>query len=388
MILQRRAFLASASAALGACASTQTAAPDTAAGRAVRAVVDRVTARQRLAGVQYIVLHRGQTIAEGVSGAANLDTGTPVTHDTLFLIASITKLMTSAAVLRLADRSAFDLDAPVQHYVPDFPTHPDGVATPALLMNHMAGIRHYNRERQEPTREVLGTHYPTAAAAVAVFRDGAYITAPNTQRIYSSYGYALLAACLEAATGKTFTQILQDEIFTPAGMSRASVPDMRVPIPGLAHSYSFYTPVTGEESQTLLRARENDFSYNPGGGNVISDSRSVAAFGQAMLRPGLLSEARWREIVGDPWAIEGQIADGANYALDGYRHSWPIWHDRRNRRFIHNSGASEAYQGGLTFFPEEELVICGLSNTWGIGSRDGSFTATMHVDIADAVLAA
>lgn len=386
--MQRRIFLASSSAALAACASTQQPAAEAPLARSIRSLVEAESERQRLMGVQYTVLRRGETIAEGAFGSANLDSETPVTPDTLFLIASITKLMTSAAALRLADRGAFDLDAPVQRYVPDFPTHPEGVATPGLLMDHMGGIRHYSRARGEPTRDVLGTHYDTATAALAVFRDDAYIVAPNVQRFYSSYGYALLAACMEAATGKTFTQILQDEIFTPAGMTRAAVPDMRFPIPGLAHSYAFNNPITGEASERLLRARENDFSCNPGGGNVIADARSVAAFGQAMLRPGLLGAERWRQLVAEPWALEGAPEGGANHALDGYRLSWPIWHDHRNRRLIHNTGASEAYQSGLTFYPDEELVICAQSNTWGINSRSGSFTLTMHVNIADAVLSA
>lgn len=374
-------FLTAVSVGAGFADARQVTSPDGRQHAGIHSVVERVIDRQRLAGTQYAVARNGVFIAEGAFGQADLDAGVPVTPDTRFLIASVTKPMTAAVAMRLAARGAIDLDAPVQTYVPDFPAPAEGVVTPRLLINHRGGIRHY--ARGEPTAQVLATHYDTAKAALAAFSDAPYVSAPDAAERYSSYGYALLAAALEGATGQTFTELLVQEVFEPLDLGQTLVPDMRYPTPGRAHSYTFYSPLNGAVSDRPLRARDNDYSYNPGGGNVISTARDLVRFGNAFTGPGYLGREAWDLIVEGPLQ---PIPDGQFHVQDAVRYGWLVGHDRAGRRFFHATGASEAYQAGLTIFPDQGLVISALTNTWGLNSRDGGFTLLMHIDIARAVL--
>ena len=376
------ALMLGAAATPNGAGQTRSAASSTRPERAdVRAIVGQVVDQQRLAGVQYAVALYGAVITEGVFGQGDLDAGSPVTPETNFLIASVTKPMTAAVAMRLAARNAIDLDAPIQTYVPDFPAPPEGVVTPRLLINHRGGIRHYTRG--EPTAQILATHYETALASLAVFRDTAYAASPDASERYSSYGYALLAAALEGASGRTFTELLMQEVFAPLRLTQTTVPDMRFPTPGRAHSYTFYNPQTGAVSDRLLRARDNDYSYNPGGGNVTSTARDLVTFGSAFMAPGYLSAEQLALIADAP---RTPIPEGRSHAEDAVRYGWLVGHDRAGRRFLHATGASEAYQAGVTIFPDQGLVISALTNTWGLNSRDGGFTVRMHVDIARAVL--
>jgi CubicO group peptidase (beta-lactamase class C family) len=71
----------------------------------------------------------------------------PVTNETRFGVASITKAFTGLALLKLHEVGRIDLDVPIQRYVPAFPVKPGGVITPRLLAAHLAGIRHWGPER-------------------------------------------------------------------------------------------------------------------------------------------------------------------------------------------------------------------------------------------------
>lgn len=353
---------------------------------AIEARVQETIDRQSLVGTQYAVLHRGEWIAEGCLGLSNIDAGSPVRQETLFLIASLTKPMTVAVTMRLAEQGIIDLEAPVTAYLPDFPVHDSGTApTLQQLISHTGGIRHYDREAGEPTLDVLNTHYPTAQDALTVFIDAPYARAPGEAFVYTSYGYALLAAALEAATGETFTALLQRDVFDAAGMDHASVPDMRFPIPGMTATYSFYDWRTAEEVEEMRRARLNDYSYNPGGGNVIANARAIARFGAAHFNADYLGGTGWARLVTDDYEWR-DIREGNTYVRDIMRQGWLVSHDTEDRLMLLATGASEAYQAGLLVYPEEELVIALLSNTWGRGSRDGSFTLVLPEAIGRLVL--
>jgi CubicO group peptidase (beta-lactamase class C family) len=368
-LLSALAFLAAG------CAHRSEALPPASAqaNAAVETLVRAEAERQRLVGVQYAVLHHGQLVAHGAFGALDADSGAPVTEDSQFLIASITKPMTAAATLRLAERGVIDLDAPIQTYVPAFPAHPDGAATLRLLLGHRGGIRGYTQGELGPA--LFTRHFDSANDALAVFSANAYASAPGAQESYSSYGYNLIAAALENATHKRYAQVLQDEVFAPLGIQDASVPVG--PIGASFHAYADAPP---------RRAPVNDYSYNPGGGNVVANARAIARFGQAFLRPGFLSERCYALLTEGIENPDTPVDPERGWdTLAEARYGWLIGRDAMGRVFLHSTGASEAFQAGLTVFPELDIVVVALTNTWGVNARAGGFTVPLHLAIAAAL---
>src|SRR4051812_10680724 len=90
-----------------------------------------------------LAIQHGDTITTCASGIANLETGAPVTADTLFPIASITKVYTATLALQLADEDKLDLDAPLRTYLPDFRVADEratGELTARHLLTHSSGL--------------------------------------------------------------------------------------------------------------------------------------------------------------------------------------------------------------------------------------------------------
>ncbi len=341
--------------------------------RAVASLIEQVIAAQGLVGVQAAIWHGDEMIYEKVFGLADSAQGVAVTMETRFLLASITKSMTGLLLHRLAEDGLIDLDAPIQDYVPEFGEKAGPPVTPRLLLAHRSGVRHYWRG-EASAGSFFDTHYETATAAIAKFKDDELIAPPGTRMQYSSFGYTLLAAAVESVTDLTFPEALEAHIFAPLEMTRTEAPDWRFAVDQLAPSYAFFLEHVGETQNRPFQARRLDFSYNAGGGNTVSTAADLIRYGRAHFADGSIGS----------WHVDAIFASDGQ---DGERFGWTIGRDPGGRRYMHSTGASEAYQAGITIWPEEKLVVTALSNTWGIGSRDGGFTLPMHIAIARVLFA-
>jgi CubicO group peptidase (beta-lactamase class C family) len=94
------------------------------------------------------------------------------------------------------------------------------------VAGHLAGIRHYRPGELENQR-----HYPTVVDGLAIFEDDSLLFEPGTRFEYSSYGWNLLSAVIEGASGEPFLDFMNERVFTPARMTQtiADFPDSVVP---------------------------------------------------------------------------------------------------------------------------------------------------------------
>src|SRR5205823_16404 len=122
--------------------------------------------------------------------------GVAVDPRTRLPVASVTKAITGLALVRALERGEIELDLPIQRYLPDFPRKPEGGITVRLLAAHLAGIRHWANER---TPELYARHFDDVAQILPLFAGDPLVAPPGTRYSYSSYGYDLLGAALQAA---------------------------------------------------------------------------------------------------------------------------------------------------------------------------------------------
>jgi CubicO group peptidase (beta-lactamase class C family) len=127
--------LATANVACGS--DTKTTVTD-AAARAHALLSEQIA--PKVPGVAAAVAVAGQLVWSDARGYADLEAGKLVNASSRFRIGSISKSLTAAGLMQLVERGAIDLDAPVQHYVPDFPVKAEGMVTTRLLAGHLAGI--------------------------------------------------------------------------------------------------------------------------------------------------------------------------------------------------------------------------------------------------------
>jgi CubicO group peptidase (beta-lactamase class C family) len=190
----------------------------------LRQLVTEVANRWPSAGLAVAVV-RGGTLESFIgTGYADVDRGMPITVDTVFRVASITKTFTAIAVMQLRDQGAIDLDAPADHYLRTFRLAPAaGVSMPTLrhLLTHTAGIGYWRR-LSDVLRPGLGSgdvargQVPTLAD---YYRDGLPVEVePGTKWMYSNHGIAVVGQIVEDVTGEPIGRYLRDHVLRPLAM--------------------------------------------------------------------------------------------------------------------------------------------------------------------------
>jgi CubicO group peptidase (beta-lactamase class C family) len=337
---------------------------------AIREALRRVAEKQKNVGLAAAVSRDGKIVFAENLGFADLEHRVAVTRDTRFGIASITKAFTGAALLKLWETGGIDLDAPIQRYVPSFPVKPEGAITPRLLAAHLAGIRHWKKER---TAELYATHFDNVSEILRLFENDPLESAPGTKYSYSSYGYDLLGTAIQAASGKSYTAYVEDAVIRPLHLDATGFDDVRQVLLGRARRYSYYDPVTFEEKTEPVRVPEWDYSHNLAAGNMVSTAEDLARFGGAFVGPGFLSERAWRLLSTRPRTekAESPMSFG-----------WFVSEKGRVPGDVHTSGSNAGLQAGLYVYPDSGFAVAVLSNTWGVGSRSGEMVSDLPQEIA------
>lgn len=244
--------------------------------------------KQKNVGLTAAVYKNGKLVYSKGIGFADLELKVPASKNTKFQIASVTKAFTGAALIKLFADGKIDLDADIQKYVPDFPKKSQSSITPNLLAIHKGGIRHY--KQGEKSVDFLNTNYADLSEAVKLFKDDDLLHKPGTKYQYSSYGYNLLALAIQNAAKKPFAEYVEEEIFNHLDLKDTQFNDTRFVIENRGSHYSFYDPITFAPSEKILRVPDFDYSYNMGGGNILTTSEDLAKFGQAFTKRGFLEE--------------------------------------------------------------------------------------------------
>lgn len=367
-----RFFLAALLILRAASAVSETAAGAPCAARTaeIREAIRRVHEKQKNVGLAAVVSREGQVVFEDYLGWADLEHRVAVSRDTRFGIASVTKAFTGVALLKLWEAGRVDLDAPVQKYVPSFPVKPEGTITPRLLAAHLAGIRHWKAER---TPELYATHFDDPSQIMRLFENDPLVSAPGARYSYSSYGYDLLGAVIQAASGQTYTDDVSRALLNSLHLDSTGFDDVRRVLPHRARRYSFYDPATFDEKSEPVRVPEWDYSHNLAAGNMFSTAEDLVRFGSAFVRPGFLTRDGWLLLTTRPriGGVESPMSFG-----------WFVSEKDQTPREIHTSGSNAGVQAALYVYPDSSLVVAVLSNTWGIGSRSGEMVSELPQEIA------
>lgn len=322
--------------------------------------------RQRNVGLSALVMLGGETMVAENLGYADLEHRVPVTSETRFGVASITKAFTGLSLLKLHETGRIDLDAPIQRYVPAFPVKSGGAITSRLLAAHLAGIRHWGGERNAA---LYARHIDDVHDVLALFKDDTLVAPPGTRESYSSYGYNLLGAAIQSASGVKYQDYVNREVISRLGLKNTGFDDVRRVQPNRARRYSYFHPWTFTvDSTAVYRVPDWDYSHNTAGGNMYSTAADLAKLGRAIERPGLLSKESLDLLRQQPrvGAVQANMSFGFFVSDSGAPH-----------RLLSIGGSNAGVQSGLFVYPDDDLVIVVLSNTWGIGARSGEMNGVL-----------
>ena len=187
----------------------------------------------KMPGLAACIVKGNQIVWSKGYGWANVEKQLPVTPDTLFLLASVSKAVTAVSLLQLYDDGLFDLDDDLNNYLP-FPVrnphHPDTVITPRMILSHSSGIWD-NWDILEPLvvsgdstvpLDNFCRNYLTPNGKYYDANENFDTQMPGTIYEYSNVGATLCGYLAESISGKLFSQHSQERLFAPLGMDETS----------------------------------------------------------------------------------------------------------------------------------------------------------------------
>jgi CubicO group peptidase (beta-lactamase class C family) len=185
----------------------------------IEAEIDWRARAERFSGA-VLIAHRGRPVIDRAWGVASRSPDRPNTVGTLFSTASTTKMLTSAAVARLVDQGKLTLDTSVARAVP-FMAQAPGAADVTLrdLLGHRVSYGEYFEQTE--THPLIASH-ERATELLTLLENRAPERAPDGQIAYSNANYLVLAAAIEAATGRSFYDVVRDEVLRPSAMLRTN----------------------------------------------------------------------------------------------------------------------------------------------------------------------
>ncbi len=294
----------------------------------------------KIPGLSAGFLKDGVVWVEGF-GYSDLENSVPAKPESAYRLASITKTITAMAVLQLVEQGKIDLDAEVQRYAPYFPKKKWPI-TVRQLLGHIGGISHYKNDDLEGH---IKTHKNTREA-IAIFQDFPLVAEPGTRYNYSSYGYNLLGAVIEGASGESYGDYIKRHIFDPLGMTCSRLDDPLDIIPNRVRGYRL---IKGE----LKNSEFVDISSRFAGGGTRSTVVDLLKYAIGILDRKLLKAETYRQM------LTPMILKNGKYTTYGM--GWTVRPLNGHFR-IHHGGSQAETRTFLLILPTERFALAIASN--------------------------
>jgi serine beta-lactamase-like protein LACTB, mitochondrial len=324
----------------------------TAAVEQARQLVRLSLAAQNLPGFSVAVGLGGEIVwAEGF-GWADLENRTPVKPDTRFRIGTASTPLTSAAVGLLLEQGRLKLDDEIQTYVPEFPTKQWPV-TLRQLMAHTAGIRNDGGDEGP----LLSASCKRPIDALKHFADRPLLSEPGTKYHYSSYGWIVVSAAIEAAAREPFMMFMEEQIFEPLGMNETKPDSVAAPAAGRAPSY--FPRFAADPKYGLDPMREIDYSCYAGSSAFVSTASDLVRFAMAINDGKLLQPATVQLLQTSQRLASGQET--------GYGLGWDLeaadFGGALTTTVGHDGDSLGGKVASFVTFPRQGIVVAVISNS-------------------------
>lgn len=349
-----------------------TPAADAAAATAQR-LLQALIETNGVPGMGASVWRDGQTVWIGCAGWRDAEARKPVQRDTVFRLASVSKVIAATAAAKLAEEGRLDIDAPVGDALSWLPPAWSQV-TVRQLASHTSGAPHYAGN----DLDVLGrVRYPTARDAVGIFSGRALLSAPGTAYSYSSWGYTLLGAMIEERSGEHFLEYVRHHVTDELTIAAdGDLPESRA-----SRLYSI-------ENGAARRMPRTDMSYTWPGGGLAATPEAIATFGGRMLENRIVGAERWQAMQQPMRLRNGSVAQERDYEI-GF--GWRLGRDLDGNRIVHHAGITTGARSMLMLWPGQDTAASVLSNAaWvsAMESTTGMLAAPFRLQPADLVAAA
>jgi CubicO group peptidase (beta-lactamase class C family) len=284
----------------------------------------------------------GKIVWLGADGLADIENNVPAKTNTVYRIASISKAITSVAIMQLVEQNKIKLDEDVRTYLPYFPKK-RWKFTIRQLLNHTSGIRNYRYEEFNST-----SSFKSIKDAIRVVMDDSLQFEPGTKYLYTTLGYNLLAGVIENVSGVSFEEYLRKNIFEPAEMTSSYLEYQPKIIFNKARGY------VKNNFRKFENAPLADLSIKFPGGGIISTSEDLLKFSQKLISFKLIKPSTLDTMLA-PTILKNK--DTLYYGL-----GLSFGKDNKGRKYFGHSGGGTGFTSELIIYPEKSLAAVYLTN--------------------------
>jgi CubicO group peptidase (beta-lactamase class C family) len=270
--------------ALQGCTSTtkQTGSTPANIDSAMQAFVDQ----QKISGAVTLVADDHHIIHLSAVGRRDLERNLPMRTDTIFWVASMTKLMTSAAIMMLSDEGKLSIDDPVAKFIPEFaalrtPSGKPANLTLRHLLAHTSGLSDVPKDKLHEPRDL--------AQLMPYFLNLPMKFEPGTRWDYCQSGINTLGRIIEIVSGESYENFMRERLFVPLGMKEATFYPTPDQISRLAVSYISKDSRLEPTTIKLLPGPIGDRNHYPAAnGGLFCTAQDYLRFAQMLLNHGSL----------------------------------------------------------------------------------------------------
>jgi len=367
------------------------------------AIEDHMEDQDDLPAVSVAIVHEGEFVYRRGFGERDADEGRPADARTIYRLASVSKPMTATIAMRLHEQGVIDLDDPTRDYLPAMPAH--HTHTLRDLASIRGCVRHYGEGPSDRAFQCCSEEYDqydTALSAAQEFWNdpliqdhsdmsnnsdlllpaGATECVPGQGVRYSTHGFTLLAAALEAATGVDFQDLIAQELAGPFNLSTLAAEDRE-------SSETHRARIHRRNNNLLLEGTPfgpypaswfvDNLSWKYAGGGMEGSVYDLARFARFLLNGQIVSPDSRDEM----WT---RITNLSTYGV-GWRSGNVALADGSIHYAVRHSGSQQGGNAMLLVYPDSELIVVAMANRQVLtSSNDGVHVATLAWDIGDMVL--
>ena len=293
-------------------------------------------------GAAVMVIKDGEILLQKGYGLADLDKAEPVTEQTNFRLASVTKQFTAMSILLLIDEGKLSLQTTLKDVFPDFPGYGSGITIKNLLQ-HTSGLIDYEDLIPDTAAEQLKDK---DVLDLIMKTDSTYFI-PGSQHKYSNTGYALLALIVEKVSGKNFRDYLQENIFSPLGMSNTIAYEKNInEVKHRAYGYDIKNETAELSDQSITSAVLGD-------GGIYSSLDDLYKWDQSLYTDKLIDKKYITESF-----TKGRTTGGEEFP---YGYGWRL-ENYKDLNVVFHTGSTRGFRNIIYRIPGKKFTVVILTN--------------------------
>lgn len=301
----------------------------------------------RAAGIVAAVVRGNDTLLLKGYGKADVEWNIAMPPDAMFEIGSITKQFTAVSLLQLRDAGKLSLDDDISKWLPDFDTRGNKV-TLRRLLDHTSGIKGIT-EIPEFGILSMNSRFPRDSA-YALIKRYPFDFPTGEAQIYNNSAFWLLGLVIEKASGGTYEEYVEKNLFAPLGMKRSMYCNSSENVERRAHGYQVLNGM-------VRRAPSNVHTWPFSAGSLCSTAGDLVTWLKALHGGKVLSARSYAEMT-----AASKLNDGTPLR---YGMGIAVGKDVHGLSFIGHGGSIAGFTSEATWYPDAQAAIVVLMNSNG-----------------------